>query len=192
MLRLFNVTLSPFVVVALLLGGFSTFLAYKGEYEAAMAGAGVAVAAATARTGKDEGSDELNRYREDLERYQKECTALKEEMNARDFTFTYKEQKLLNLIEREEEARRREGAVMREITELKRDIKVLHQLFDQQAKMKELELEIEKIKLREQFFVAHSSEALLLPESKLEAFELKLQKKQPIETSENFEEHPNE
>jgi hypothetical protein len=44
---------SPFVI-ALLLGGYSSYLAYKGEYEAAMAGAGVAVAVGTSRQNEDE------------------------------------------------------------------------------------------------------------------------------------------
>lgn len=69
---------SPFLI-ALLLGGYSSYLAYKGEYEAAMAGAGVSVALATSRRdSENEGerrrllNSEIESYRLEMERINRE------------------------------------------------------------------------------------------------------------------------
>lgn len=112
MLKFFKQTLSPSVVIAVLLGSFSTFLAYKGEYEAAMAGAGVAVAAATSRSNK------------------------KDESDSRDL------QEQLKIQEKEHEIQLLKQSLEQQakIKELEHKIELLSQGFGYNLKIKELEL----------------------------------------------------
>lgn len=104
----------PSVVITLFLSGFSTFLVYQGQYEAAMAGAGVAVAISTSRTGNKEES-ELD--------YWKERALLQDKEHEIKLQRQYFEQQL-------------------EIKELKHQIALLSQNFEQQVRIKELELKL--------------------------------------------------
>ncbi len=63
MFKFLTKTLSPSIVIALLLGVFSTFLVYKEQYEAAMAGAGVAVAIASSRKEAEESESNTEDWR---------------------------------------------------------------------------------------------------------------------------------
>jgi len=184
MLKIFK---SPFLVIALLLGGFSTFLAYKGEYEAAMAGAGVAVATATARTSNHEDSDDSDEAIQ-ARWYKEQCEELKNEMRERDKTLRWEKEKLMQLIERAEDVRRHEREMMREIVELKRDLGVLSQRFEQQDKIKEMELEIERLKAEKQL-PSGQQEFRSLPESKLEVFEAEMPEAQIAEKTGDSEDY---
>ncbi|MFN6466160.1 MAG: hypothetical protein RMZ41_030690 [Nostoc sp. DedVER02] len=182
MLKIFR---SPFLVIAILLGGFSTFLAYKGEYEAAMAGAGVTVAIATARNNKDEDSGDSDETTQ-IMWYREQCEELRNEMRERDKILRWEKEKLMQLIERAEDVRRHEREMMQEIAQLKGDLSLLNQRFEQQAKIKEMELEIERLKT-EKHLLLEQKELRSLPASRLEVFEVGIQKMQEAEKSENCE-----
>ena len=161
---------SPLLVIAFFLGGFSTFLAYKGEYEAAMAGAGVAVATATARTSRDEDSEDSYELTQTQARwYRGQYEELKNEMRERDRSLRWEKEKLMQLIERAENVRRYERNIMSEIAELKRELTVLSQHFEQQDKIKEMELEIERLEADKEL-LSEQQGCRSLPESKLEFF----------------------
>lgn len=178
---------SPLLVIALLLGGFSTFLAYKGEYEAAMVGAGVAVATATTRTNRDEDSEDSDEATQ-ARWYIKQCEELKNEMKERDRTLRWEKEKLMQLIARAEDVRRHEREMVHEIGKLKQDLGVLSQRFEQQDKMKEMELEIERLKAEKKLLSGQQG-FRSLPESELEVFEAEVSETQIAERSGDCEDY---
>jgi hypothetical protein len=173
---------SPFLIIALFLGGFSTFLACKGEYEAAMAGAGVAVATATVKPKKDEESDDIDETPQ-VRWYREQCEELKNERRRQEETLRWEKEKLIQIIERAEDIRRHEREMTREIVELKGDLGSLNQRFEEQAKIKVMELEIEKLRIEKQL-LEQNKELLSLPESKLEVSEAESPNMQIMESLE--------
>jgi hypothetical protein len=173
----------PFLVIAVILGGFSAFLAYEKKYEPSAAMAGVAVAAAVAsQNSKREDSEKIESWYE--ERYKE----LQEDIKRREMVFMWDKTKLMQLIEREESARQRDQEFIQEIARLKQDMGILNHQLEQQAKMNELELEIERLRQG----LTDQPKTALLPESKLDPIQMEIvmPKEQVIEPSENYEENP--
>lgn len=168
---------SPSLLISILLGAFSTYLAYQGKYEAAMAGAGVAVASATARkSGNDTDENDkifklektrifeekqliLEQAKNEIvqlkcqamfneERatfYIKQCDELKNEMRGRDTIAQQTKYQLMQLIARAEDVRKYEREMRQEIEKLRSDINTFHQPQEQQVKIEEIELEIQRL-----------------------------------------------
>jgi hypothetical protein len=176
----------PFLTIAILLGGFSTFLAYEKKYEPSAAMAGVAVAAAVAaQSNKREDSEDSEKMKSWYEERYKE---LQEDTRRREEVFMWDKGKLMQLIEREENARQRDQEYIQELEGLRRDVGILNHQLEQQAKMEGLELEIERLRQ----ILTEQPKTALLPESKLNPIEMEIvmPKEQVIEPSKNYEENP--
>ncbi|MEM8503696.1 MAG: hypothetical protein AAF716_11160 [Cyanobacteria bacterium P01_D01_bin.1] len=154
-------------VIALILGGFSIFLAFEQEYEAAMAGAGVAVATATARNHGREDSEDADES-EETEWYKQQYKELRTEIKERDDAIRY------------------ERETTREIAELKSELSLLRQKLEQQDKMRQMELEIERLKISQQL-LSGQQELKILQESELEVVEGETTETQAVEESPNNE-----
>lgn len=187
---------SPSVVFAILLGAFSTYLAYQGKYEAALTGAGAAVAAATARKSSDD-VDAIQRR--NLERarmleqaesqsvqailneerarfYIQQCDELKNEMRARETIALQNKDQLMQLIARAEDVRKYERETREAIEKLRSDIDILHQPCDQQVTIENIELEIQRLESKKRQILGQQ-ETQSLPAASLDAIEGDIQDK---------------
>ncbi|MEB3247880.1 MAG: hypothetical protein VKK07_00880 [Merismopediaceae bacterium] len=165
----FFTKVSPSIIIALLLSGFSAFLAYKEQYEAAMAGAGVAVAIASSR---------------------KETEEI--EFNTEDWRTKY----LVREKEHEKELLEQYYQGQLHLQAIEHQQELLKQNFEQQSKIKELEFEL---KLRERELAINPIEVSLLSESRKsmlpepqESMIQSLPESQTTEPSQNLEANNNE
>jgi archaellum component FlaC len=188
---------SPSLLIAILLGTFSTYLAYQGKYEAALTGAGAAVAAATARKSGDDTDENKQRFKlekstneivlkyqsmfheEQAKFYIKQCDELKNEMSARETVARETKDQLMQLLARAEDVRKYEKEMRQEIEKLRSDINIFHQPQEQQVKIEEIELEIQRLesKKRQILGILGTQETKSLPAASLDAVEGDIQEK---------------
>ncbi len=161
---------SPSLLIAILLGAFSTYLAYQGKYEAALTGAGAAVAAPTARESSDdndentqisklrkakmleEAKNEIVQFKcqamfneERAKFYMEQCDELKNEMRARETIARQTKDQLMQLLSRAEDVQKYEREMRQEIEKLRSDVNMFHQPQEQQVRIEGIELEIQRL-----------------------------------------------
>ncbi len=207
---------SPSVVFAILLGVFSTYLAYQGKYEAALTGAGASIAAATARKSSDDVDENIQRFKLERARmleerqlileeaknelvqfkcqaifneerarfYIQQCDELKNEMRARETIARQTKDQLMQLIARAEDVRKYEREMRQEIEKLKSDIDIFHQPREQQVRIEEIELEIQRLESKKRQILGQQ-ETKSLPAASLDAVEGDIQEKIQQKSGEN-------
>ena len=196
---------SPSVVFAILLGAFSTYLAYHGKYEAALTGAGASIAAATARKSSDDGDPNIQRLRFEKARmleqaenhsvqailneerarfYIQQCDELKNEMRARETIALQTKDQLMQLLARAEDVRKYEREMRQEIEKLRSDIDIIHQPREQQVRIEEIELEIQRLESKKRQILGQQ-ETKSLPAASLDAVEGDIQEKIQQKSGEN-------
>jgi archaellum component FlaC len=199
---------SPSLLIAILLGTFSTYLAYQGKYEAALTGAGAAVAAATARKSGDDTDENTQRFKLEkakmleerqliLEQakndivqfkcqvmfneeratfYIKQCDELKNEMRAKETIARQTKDELMQLLARAEDVRKYEREMRQEIEKLRSDINIFHQPQEQQVRIEEIEVEIERLESKKRQILG-IQDIKPLPTASLDAIEGDIQDK---------------
>jgi chromosome segregation ATPase len=146
--------ISPSLLVAALLGAFSTYLAYQGKYEAALTGAGAAVAAGTAKKDRDDIDDGWQQQRiaeqkfleKQADFYRRQYEDVKYEMNEREKLSQKTRDDLMQLLARAEDVRKYERETRREIEEIKLLVTDrLSRLPESKVKVEDIEFEIQKL-----------------------------------------------